>query len=184
MSIRSRAPNRIDLGGGTLDIWPLYLLLGRGVTLNVAVSVYSHVALDDEPGGGYRLVSEDTGYENAAKSLGALDFDGPLGLVARAVRYFDPPPGLRVVTRNEAPQGSGLGASSSLLVALLAALERLTRRAPGSTDLVNLAADLEAQVIRVPTGKQDHYAGVYGGANAIWFEPGRNRVESLPMPDS
>ncbi len=181
MSIWSRAPSRIDLAGGTLDIWPLYLLMDQGLTVNIAVSIYSQVWLRSERNTTYHLVSEDADREETARSLSQLDFYGPLGLVARGVRHFAPDPGLTVVTRNEAPRGSGLGASSSLLVALLAGLQHLTGQRPNTTELVNLAADLEAQTIRVPTGKQDYYAAVYGGANAIWFEPGRNRVEGLPL---
>lgn len=184
MSIWSRAPSRIDLAGGTLDIWPLYLLMDRGLTVNVAITVYSQVWLRPERNTTYHLVSEDTDREETARTLDELDPAGPLGLVVRAVRHFAPDPGLTVVTRNDAPHGSGLGASSSLVVALLAALQQLVGRRPNTTDLINLAADLEAQTLGIPTGKQDHYAAVYGGANAIWFEPGRNRVENLPFdPD-
>lgn len=179
----ARTPTRIDLAGGTLDIWPVYLLLGSGLTLNVAIDIHSHVWLHPGQGPGYRLFSEDTGHWEEASSLVDLRLDGPLGLVARAVRHSAPPEGLTVVTRNEAPKGSGLGASSSLLVALLAALDRLAGKDSDMTGLVDLAADLEAQTIRVPTGKQDYYAAVHGGANAIWFEPGHTRVESLPLTD-
>jgi len=179
--IWTRAPARIDLAGGTLDIWPLYLLLGYGLTVNVAVTLYSEAWLSPEGGKGYRLVSEDTGLEERADSLEELDVNGPLGLVARAVRHFAPDPGLTVVTRNRAPKGSGLGASSSLLVAVLAGLEKLAGQAPSTSELVNLAADLEVQTINAPTGKQDYYAAVSGGASAIWFEAGRNRVEELPL---
>lgn len=183
MSIWSRAPSRIDLAGGTLDIWPLYLLMDQGLTVNVAVNIYSQVWLRSERNTTYHLVSEDTDHEETARSLADFNVAGPLGMVARAVRHYKPDPGLTVVTRNEAPRGSGLGASSSLIVALLAALQQLAGLRPNTTELVNLAADLEAQTIGVPTGKQDHYAAVYGGANAIWFEPGRNRVENLPFND-
>lgn len=183
MSVWSRAPSRIDLAGGTLDIWPLYLLMDQGLTVNLAINIYSQVWIRAEDNATYHLVSEDTDHEETSRTCDGLDSTGPLGLVARAVKHFSPAPGLTVVTRNEAPQGSGLGASSSLLVALLAGLQRLMARRPSTLDLVNLAADIEAQVIRVPTGKQDHYAAVYGGANAIWFEPGRNRVESLPLSE-
>ncbi len=183
MSIWSRAPSRIDLAGGTLDIWPLYLLMGHGLTVNVAINLYSQVWLRPERNDKYHLVSEDTGAEETARTCDGLDAEGPLGLVVRAVRHFAPRPGLTVVTRNEAPRGSGLGASSSLLVALLAALQRLSGKRPDTSELISLAADLEAQVIRAPTGKQDYYAAVYGGANAVWFEAGRNRVESLPFPE-
>jgi D-glycero-alpha-D-manno-heptose-7-phosphate kinase len=181
LSIWTRAPARIDLAGGTLDIWPLYLFMDYGVTVNVAVNLSSQAWVIPGPGDGYRLVSEDAHVEETAVSLDGLDLHGPLGLVARAVRHFRPEPGLTVVTYNDAPRGSGLGSSSSLLLAVLAGLEKLAGQAPDTSELVNLAADLEAQTIRVPTGKQDYYAAIHGGANAIWFEPGRNRVEELPL---
>jgi D-glycero-alpha-D-manno-heptose-7-phosphate kinase len=183
MPIWARTPSRIDLAGGTLDIWPLYLLMEQGLTVNVAANIYSQVWLHSGKESGYRLVSEDARWETTARACAELDVTGPLGLVARAVRYFQPDPGLTVVTRNDAPRGSGLGASSSLLVAVLAALQKLIGRASDPVELINLAADLEVQTIRVPTGKQDHYAAVYGGAGAIWFGPGRTRVERLPLSD-
>ena len=181
MTIWARAPARIDLAGGPLDIWPLYLFLDYAVTVNVSVSLSSQAWVVPGSANGYRLVSEDSRLEEQADSIEDLDLSGPLGLLARAVRHFRPDPGLTVATFNDAPRGSGLGSSSSLLLAVLAALQTLTGRAPDTTELVNLAADLEAQVIQIPTGKQDYYAAIHGGANAIWFEPGRIRVEELPM---
>ncbi len=154
LAITARAPNRIDLAGGTTDIYPLCLFMDGGFTVNVAVSVLSTVVI--EPGAGVsagaengtadtvasqggtagspgsveslphspgiRLVSEDLGLTVEAAGLADLPLTGPLGLVGRVVRYLAPKGPFTVRTRNAAPRGSGLGASSALLVALLKGL--------------------------------------------------------------
>lgn len=171
----ARAPTRIDLAGGTLDIYPLYLLEGEGLTVNLAVDLWSEAEVLPRAAG-VELVSLDTGAAVRAAGPADLAPGGPLELLVRAVRQLGGDGGLSVRTRNRAPQGSGLGASSSLLVALLHALAG--GRLPAS-ELVRLAQDLETQTIRVPTGRQDYHAAVHGGVNAMWFGVGEDRVESL-----
>lgn len=167
MVIDAAAPTRIDLAGGTLDIAPLYLLLEGGCTINLAITRYARVRL--EPARGIVLISEDTGDRAEAEHPRDLDVNGPLALVARAVRFVRPPGGIKVTTRVEVPVGSGLGASSALLVALLSALARWRGEEWEAPRLLQVAANLEAQVIRIPTGWQDFYAGYYGGVNLLTY---------------
>jgi len=108
-----------------------------------------------------------------------LPVSGPLEIVARAVKFFHPATGLNLTTENHVRQGSGLGASSSLLMAVLASLNGLTESGYSYEQLIDFAADLEAQCIRVPTGKQDYYAAMFGGISSLWFEVEGNRRESL-----
>lgn len=177
------APNRVDLAGGTLDIYPLYLLLDGALTVNAAVTLESRVEARSRSDGRIVIRSEDTGAVLEAASWDRLPVDGPLALAARAVRYWRPPGGCEVVTCNHAPPGSGLGASSALLLALCAALAALDGRPPARDHLVRVAADLEVQVIGGPGGRQDHYAAAAGGVNAIWFEPASDRLEPLGGPE-
>src|SRR5690606_19331305 len=128
--------------------------------------------------------SLDTGAVLHADSWERLPVDGPLALAARAVRYWRPPGGCEVVTFNQAPRGSGLGASSALLLALCAALAALDGRPPARDRLVRVAADLEAQVIGMPTGRQDYYAAAAGGVNALWFDTACDRLEPLDSDGS
>lgn len=178
LHLRAQAPTRIDLAGGTLDLYPLYLFEDGGLTVNIAIDIMTEVQIEPHPAG-VELSSVDRRQTLTAPSARDLPAGGPLDLLVRAVRFADPEPGLRIVTRSSAPAGSGLGASSSLLVCLLAALDRINGRRHTRGSLIELAAHLEAQSIRVPTGKQDYYAAVYGGVNAIWFEVARDRVEPL-----
>ena len=169
MELKITAPNRIDLAGGTTDICPLYLFMDGGFTVNVAVTIQSTVVLRPRLETEVRIVSEDLDTFVEASDVTELPVGGTLGLIGRAVRAFPPEAGIEVITRNEAPAGSGLGASSALLVALLAGLHSLRNETPSGETTVEVAANIEAAEIGVPTGTQDHLAAFYGGVSAIEF---------------
>jgi D-glycero-alpha-D-manno-heptose-7-phosphate kinase len=178
MIVLARAPTRVDLAGGTLDIHPLYLLEDDIWTVNAAIEIPVRVRLA-RARAGYTLASKDLGQRVRAASLDALPLGGPMDLAARALRLAGPPPGLKVTLDSAAPPGSGLGASSALLVTLLAALDRLQRRRRSVEDLVRTAWELEAQSLRTLTGRQDYLAAVRGGVNAIRFGIGGDEIEPL-----
>jgi D-glycero-alpha-D-manno-heptose-7-phosphate kinase len=184
MTVEAVSPCRIDLAGGTLDIWPLYLFLDGGLTVNIGIDLYSRVKI--EPRGDERVCihSIDTGAELEADDVEELPLGGPLDLVARAIRFYRPATGIDLWCENRAPKGSGLGASSSLLICLSGALNAFNGVEVTPERLVDCAANLEAQSIRIPTGKQDYYPPLHGGVNAIWFEVGGNQVEPLLVDES
>lgn len=168
--LAAQAPTRIDFAGGTLDLWPLYLLFPGSRTLNAAIDLPSAVRLEALPSG-YEIVSRDQGRSLGAASLEDFDPEGPLPLLARLVRHFAPAPGLRLVTENRSPAGAGLGGSSSLAVALSAALAEWTGKRLEAAALISLAGNLEAQVLRAPTGIQDYFAAVHGGVSLLRLGP-------------
>ena len=166
MRIDSSAPTRIDLAGGTLDIWPLYLFHDNAQTLNAAISLRAHCSIRGREDGHVRLLSEDTGAEIEADGWQSLDGGGPLPLVARLARYFHVT-GVDIVTRSESPFGAGIAGSSALNVAVAGALAAWTEREiPGET-LLGIAMNVEAQVIHVPTGAQDYRPAYYGGVSSV-----------------
>lgn len=169
MEITVTAPNRVDLAGGTTDIYPLYLFMGGGCTVNVAVTVYSHLTLRELENSRIRIVSEDLAASVEAERSEDIPIDGPLGLLGRAVRALPPVGGIEIRTRNYAPAGSGLGASSALLATAIAALLRHRGEEHSPEKIVDLTANIETSAIAVPTGKQDHIAAVFGGVSAIEF---------------
>ncbi|MDQ2731361.1 MAG: GHMP kinase, partial [Armatimonadota bacterium] len=182
MMIHARTPTRIDLAGGTLDIPPLYLFEDGGITLNLSITLHCEVTIEPRDHG-VVLVSRDTGASLHAESYDQLPLGGELDLVARVVRFYRPGSGIRVETHNQAPKGSGLGASSALLIALSGALNRALHNRYTQEDLIHNAANLEAQCIRIPTGKQDYYGATYSGVKAIWFGVEGDRVEPLMVED-
>ncbi|MEQ8223589.1 MAG: GHMP kinase [Candidatus Eremiobacterota bacterium] len=175
--IESFAPVRIDLAGGTLDIYPLYIFEDSGITVNIAINLMSHVQII--PGGNtFRFHSKDMNLKAETDNLNSL-FDGNFDLIARAVKFYCPESPMEIITHNPIPKGSGLGASSSLLMALSGALNRLSGKGYDKTQIIDIGANIEAKSIKIPTGKQDYYAAVYGGVNAIWFKYDGVEVEKL-----
>jgi D-glycero-alpha-D-manno-heptose-7-phosphate kinase len=176
MRIESKAPTRVDLAGGTLDIWPLYLFHPGAVTVNAAISRYASCVIDQHPPGDHRiqLISRDTEREESFNSFGAL-LEGKhyhLPLLAEIVKFFQPLGGFTLTTDSEAPAGAGIGGSSAMAVAICAALDRFTGAGKSKADWIHISRDAEAIVIRVPTGTQDHYPPAFGGAAAIELPPG------------
>jgi len=119
-------PNRVDLAGGTLDIYPLYLLVGDAMTVNAAVAVHSKVLVRPYQSGAARLYSADFGMAVTAADTHGFSLGGKLGLLSGALRHFPAVSGVEIRVGNEAPVGSGIGASSALLVALMLAAGRVT----------------------------------------------------------
>jgi galactokinase len=186
LRIEARAPTRIDLAGGTLDIWPLYLFHPGALTVNCAITRYASCVVETQSArgpaqGSIRLVSRDTKRRETFPSLAALDRARSyrLPLLAHLVRFFRPGTGLTLTTDSQAPAGAGIGGSSAMAVAICAALDRLTGAARRLEDWIHISRDAEAIVIRVPTGTQDHYPPAFGGACAIHLEPGGERREEI-----
>ncbi len=181
LRITSRAPTRIDLAGGTLDIWPLYLYHEGALTVNVAVTRYASCEILTAPGRRITLISRDTRRRETFASLDALAHARryKLPLLAHLVRFFAPRGGFTLTTDSQAPAGAGIGGSSAMAVAICAALDRLTGARKKLEDWIHISRDAEAIVIRVPTGTQDHYPPAFGGASAIHLDAGGEWREAL-----
>ncbi|MDQ7825487.1 MAG: hypothetical protein RDV48_21995 [Candidatus Eremiobacteraeota bacterium] len=181
MKVTVTAPARIDLAGGTLDIFPLYIFEGGGMTVNMAIDMVSMAQVETVGGREIIIKSLDLGEEARAESLEELAPSGVLELVMRAVKFCAPREGLHISIKNMAPKGSGLGASSSLLVALMWALQGAARERLDPAVLIDWCANVEAQSLGIPTGKQDYYAAFYGGFSAIHFNERAIRREGLSL---
>ncbi len=166
------APNRVDLAGGTLDIFPVYLLVPGSMTVNAAIGVTSVVSIRPVRRGA-RLVSDRGVRSVSARDTHSFPTGGPFGLVAAALRRFPPRTGVELRFRNEAPVGSGLGASSALLVATMMAMARCLGKRVGWRETAREATEVEAAHLHALTGSQDHIAALRGGIQGIRYEPGR-----------
>ena len=180
MQISASAPTRIDLAGGTIDIWPLYLFHPGAQTLNAAISLRARVSIDPRDDSRVELVSEDTA-RRVDLTPDALRADTTLPLLARLVDRFGAS-GLRMTTRGESPAGAGIAGSSAMNVAICGALARFTGHACTPEALLDIAKDVEAQVIGVPTGVQDYRPAMYGGIAAVELGAGVVRRVPLSVP--
>ncbi len=172
--IRSSAPTRIDLAGGTIDVSPICHALDRpAVTVNLAIDLRARVEVARTGDGFVEVISTDRN-ERVHLPAGALRHDR-LGLATRLIEWFGPAQGISVRMTSTAPPRSGLGGSSALAVALAGALAAL-HDAPFSP---GVARNVETAHLKVPTGYQDYYPAWYGGVLALTAAPGGIEVTRL-----
>jgi D-glycero-alpha-D-manno-heptose-7-phosphate kinase len=165
-SLTASAPTRIDLAGGTIDIWPLYLFHDGAMTLNTAINLRAHVTIDRRTDGRIAIRSIDTGSQIDAACWFDLPLPGDLPLLSFLARHFELE-NATLTTRGESPAGAGIAGSSALTIAACGALARWTGRRLASEELLNVAMNVECQTIRVPTGVQDYRPALHGGTSAI-----------------
>jgi len=180
MSLGCCAPTRIDLAGGTLDIWPIYLLLPKAATVNIAISLNTKVQLNPSSGP-WRVVLQPSGQTIEANSPDELIDQPGAEIAGSLLSFFSPKQPLELITSSQAPPQSGLGASSSLGIAIAETLNAYCSAGLSPTEIIGLVKDTEAMVLKTLTGAQDYYPAVYGGASALWWERLHPRREVLEV---
>ena len=180
VQVHASAPTRIDLAGGTLDIWPLYLFHPGAQTVNAAIVQRAACTVSASRDRRVQIVSEDTGASLYADTWRRLATDGDNRLLAHIVRYFEAD-GVRVATRAASPLGAGIAGSSALNVAVCAALAEWCRVDHPAEQLLTLAMNLEARTLGIPTGVQDYRPALYGGISAIELGPAGVRRVALDV---
>lgn len=185
--IKVTSPTRVDLAGGTLDMWPLSAFLGPCATVNVAIDIYTEVTLEPSLGPQIVLKSHDLNQSIQFQSIEELYQcqDRTWALLKEVILFFmasseqpncNPTPearrGFVLTTQSGSPVGGGLGGSSSLVVSLIKAFQKWLNLYPQFTvhDWVRVAHNIEARVLRTPTGTQDYYPAFQGGINCIRYQ--------------
>jgi D-glycero-alpha-D-manno-heptose-7-phosphate kinase len=193
--IEARAPTRIDLAGGTIDIWPLYLLHDGAVTVNAAIDLMATAIVERHAGPEVEIESLDRGSRFSVASrqrLAAAIAEAPpeLEFVVRLAAHYlaassragtESSGGCRIITSCRAPAGSGLGGSSALGIALASALQRHTGTRFSSERLLAVTRAIETQTLRIPTGEQDYHPALHGGPLALHYTVEGTRVERLAV---
>ncbi len=179
-----QAPCRADLAGSTIDLWPLYLFHPGSVTVNMAVDIQTTCKITPRKGRAIHLRSLDTGREDRFASLGALMAARKYhhALAAYLVRFFQPQQGFLLESHSESPAGAGISGSSAMMISTGAALARFVGREIDIEQIRVIAQNVEAQLIRVPTGCQDYYPAMYGGVNAVHLDTDGIHCESIAIP--
>ena len=180
----AKAPCRVDLAGGTVDIWPLYLFHPGAITVNVAVDIQTSCRITAARSAEIHLHSLDTGREDHFANFEALAAARRPRheLAAHLVRFFQPRGGFLLQTHSAAPAGAGISGSSALMIAATAALACYVGRRVTHEAIREIAQNVEAQLIGVPTGCQDYYPALYGGVSALHLEPDGIHREELAVP--
>ena len=185
MIIESSAPTRVDLAGGTIDIWPLYLFHTGATTINFALSLRARVRIETRPDRRIILESLDRGVrlETTVDRIDELASDDQLELVSKMVHFFRPQTGFHLVARSEAPAGAGISGSSALAIALIGGLNSLVGNRYEPRKFITLAANIETTVIKVPAGFQDYYPAFYGSTSCVHFRADGIEREHLPVDE-
>ena len=183
MHIDASAPTRIDLAGGTLDIWPLYLFHEGAQTLNAAISLRARCSIRPRSDRRLVIVSDDTGRRVEAAHWSELRDNRELRLLGRLLHFFQAE-GIEVHTRCDSPFGAGIAGSSALNIAVCGALSAWSGQRRTDEALLQIAMNVEAQAIDVPTGVQDYRPALYGGISAVELRvDGVRRVELPVAPE-
>ena len=183
MIIESSAPTRVDLAGGTIDIPPLFLFHEGAATVNFAVSLLAHCRIETRDDDRIILESVDqkARVETTVGDIASLKDEPRLELLSKLVYFFRPETGFHMTTESQAPAGAGLAGSSTLNIACIGALNKLVGDRYEPDRFIPIAANVECQVIRVPTGFQDYYSAAYGGVASIHFGPEGITREALAV---
>jgi D-glycero-alpha-D-manno-heptose-7-phosphate kinase len=173
MIYRSKAPLRIGLAGGGTDVSPYSDLYG-GAILNATLSLYAHATIEPSDEGGIIFNSIDQKQEEKCEWNKELSVDGKLillkGVYNRIQKdYGVPAKNFHLTTFVDAPAGSGLGTSSTLVVAIIGAFTEMLRLPLGEYDIAHYAYEIERKDLNLAGGKQDQYAATFGGVNYMEF---------------
>ena len=173
-TITFQSPTRVDLAGGTLDCWPLYLFLDNPLTVNVAIDIFTTASLTPRADAQVKLITRDLGKEKTYANLAAAlsDSEPAFDLVRAHLDYWKSEigeKGFELSTASDSPVGGGLGGSSSLCISLLKAFQKWLGSTMKEADVVRLASHLEARILLKPTGTQDYFPPLEGGLCYITY---------------
>jgi len=176
--IRSRAPLRIGVAGGGTDVDP-YATEKGGYVFNTTINRYAHCTLI--PRSDKIMNVESRYYGRYTGLLGNRPFklDGNMDLIKAVANHFEIKKGFDMVIHSDVPSGSGLGGSSTMIVAMISAIANWTGHNLSKYDMAKLAYCLEREDVGLAGGHQDQYAAVFGGFN--YLEMGKDKIEVKPV---
>ena len=173
MIIRSKAPLRLGLAGGGSDVSPYSDIYG-GLILNATINLYAYCTIEETTSNKIEICSFDAHYFKTLESDFSLEIDGGASLIKgvynRIVKEFcHNPLSFKITTYNDAPAGSGLGTSSTMVVCILKAFVEWLSLPLGDYEISRLAYEIERKDLGLSGGKQDQYAAAFGGFNYMEF---------------
>lgn len=184
--IKKSGSVRIDLVGGTLDLWPINLVLDQVITINFATSLQAEVELIKNESTEITIISEDYQTKkrfditDLTEENFRSDFFGPFRFIAELISCFELTHGFELKTRSGSPAGAGLGGSSTMGVVVYRALCELTNQTLEKKEIIEKVATKEARILNCgPTGYQDYFPALYNGVLALHARSYLPEVEQL-----
>lgn len=186
--IRSKAPLRLGLAGGGTDVSPYSDMFG-GCILNATINLFAYCTIEETSDGKISITSFDSGVEKSYPAAANLEIDGDASLIKGVYNhiireygadgeggkfegcYMRRPEvtGFRITTYNDAPAGSGLGTSSTMVVSIVKCFSEWFNLPLGDYEIARMAYIIERKELGLAGGKQDQYAAAFGGFNFMEF---------------
>lgn len=175
MIVRSKAPLRLGLAGGGSDVSPYSNIYG-GLILNATINLYAYCTIEETDNGQIVIDAFDSQCHKSYPSAKLLMIDGDASLIKgvynRIIHDYDlEAKSFKITTYNDAPAGSGLGTSSTMVVCILKAFIEWLSLPLGDYETSRLAYEIERKDLGLSGGKQDQYAAAFGGFNYMEFLP-------------
>ncbi len=181
--IKIKSPTRVDLAGGTLDLWPIYSFLGGARTINVAIDIFTYAEITELEGREIRIdapaIKLSKRYSSIDEALEKRDED--ISFIYPHLELWHPKKGFHLYFHSESPIGGGLGGSSSLTISCIKAFSTFCERLLKPEDLILLASNIEANLLKKPTGTQDYYPPLHGGLLSLHYGYSGCQVEALSV---
>lgn len=167
-----KSPTRVDLAGGTLDLWPIYSILGEVLTINVGINIFTHCGIKPRTDKKIIINSLDFNksweFENLQSCISSSNDN--IGFYKSHFLFWKPELGFEITTKSESPVGGGLGGSSSLSISVFKAFSQwLGVSDYNSYKMVTTCSNIEAQILHTPTGTQDYFPAIRGGLNRLEY---------------
>ncbi|NRA64371.1 MAG: hypothetical protein HRU19_07795 [Pseudobacteriovorax sp.] len=186
MEVTAKVPTRVDLAGGTLDLYPLYEVMEESpVTINFGISLYARATVSDKTTAtAFHSVDQSVEEGFNWSNCSPLDSRLPLlkGIFLRLWKKSWP--SIHLTTQCQSPAGAGLGGSSALGIAVASALNRMAveknlMSAMSEQEIVDLVQSVETKIIHCPAGVQDYWGAIRGRLNALSYQNGRVHINTL-----
>ncbi len=173
MIIRSKAPLRLGLAGGGTDVSPYSDMYG-GLVLNATINLYAYCTIEETNDGFIHIISDDFESDEKFPLAPFIEPNGPSKLVKGVYNrirkdYKTPLQSFKITIFSDAPVGSGLGASSTMVVCIVKAFVEWFNLPLGDYEISRLAYEIERKDLKLQGGKQDQYAAAFGGFNYMEF---------------
>ena len=178
--VRARAPLRIGIAGGGTDVDP-YASKKGGCVFNTTINKYAYCTITPRDDAIMSVHSLYYGRYEAPLDGGPLKLDGNMDLIKAVANHFGVKEGFDMFIQSDAPAGSGLGGSSTMMVAIISAMANWLRMDMTNMEMADLAYRLEREDIGLKGGKQDQYAATFGGFNLMEFGPTQVKVNPISI---
>lgn len=181
--VEVRSPTRVDLSGGTLDMWPIHSFYQEAKTINMAIDIYTYCTVEEIAEDCIHIIAPAINLDRKITNLDEYlnDDKNKADFIYPHLKYFRPSK-CSIYFHSESPIGGGLGGSSSLTISILKAVSTFCGMELNDPyKMVHLAHNMEAFLLKTPTGSQDYYPPILGGALSIDYLWDGHHVKKLEL---